>query len=125
MTKIRNVGPKSAAWLRQVRAAFWPGLDGSVYDLVEVEGTLFWARPKGVSIVDIPYSSEKRKKMKFAADLAEYDANILGLAHGRQRGCELYLKEIQTDREIFHEAVEKVVKDYLAIVKKAFDRANR
>jgi hypothetical protein len=114
--------PAVSAWLKQVRDVFWPELDASVYDLVEVDGLLFWKRPKGVSIVDVPYSSEKRKKMKFAADLAEYDANLLGLAHGRQRGCDLLLKAIQSDRGIFHEAVEEIVQDYLAIVKKAFNR---
>lgn len=113
--------PSVGEWLKRVRDVFWPDMDGSSYDLVDLDGSLFWLRPKGVSVVDIPYSSEKRKKMEFAADLAEYDANLLGLAHGRQKACERYLEEIKSDREVFHDAVEKVVQEYIQIVRRAYE----
>jgi hypothetical protein len=112
--------PAMNVWLREVREVFWPGLDGSSYDLIEVGGTVFWIRPKGAGIVDIPYSSEKRKKMIFASALADFDAHILGLAHGRQFAAEKYRDTILENREAFHEAVEQVVKDYLVIAKKAY-----
>lgn len=114
--------PATGVWLREVRAAFWPGLDGSSYDLTEIDGTLFWVRPKGQGLVDVPYSSEKREKMEFAADLAVFDANLLGLAHGRQRESARYLEEVQSDREAFHEAVETIIQDYLKIAKRAYNR---
>lgn len=112
--------PALNVWLREVRDVFWPEFDGSSYDLVEIGGTTFWVRPKGAGLVDIPYSSEKRKKMIFASDLANYDANILGLAHGRQLAAEKYRDTILENREAFHESIEQVVEAYLAIAKKAY-----
>ena len=106
--------------LNEIRLAFWPDLDGSDYDLVEVHGGgLFWIREKRVSLIDIPYSSEKAKKLDFLGELEIYDANQLGLAHGRQPGAHHYRAAIKADREAFHHASAWVENAYLDIAKQA------
>jgi hypothetical protein len=111
--------PSPQQRLKEIRDAFWPGLDGSDYDLVGLRGAgLFWIREKRISLIDLPYSSEKRKKLDFLDDLEIYDANQLGLAHGRQQNAHRYREAIKADPEAFHEATASVEKAYLAIAKK-------
>jgi hypothetical protein len=75
--------PPVHQWLSEVRQAFWPGLDGSAYDLIDLAGAgLFWIREKHVS-------------------LAIYDANVLGLAHGRQAQAAPYHALVEGDIEGF------------------------
>ncbi len=77
--------PPVKEWLSEIRQAFWPGLTGADYDLVTIAGGgLFWIREKRVSLIDVPYSSEKKHEVDFVMGLAAYDANLLGLAHGSQ-----------------------------------------
>jgi hypothetical protein len=77
--------PPVHEWLSEVRQAFWPWLDGSAYDLIDLAGAgQFWIREKRVSLIGRPYSSTKRGDIDFLEDLAMYDAYLLGLAHGRQ-----------------------------------------
>jgi hypothetical protein len=107
--------------LKEIRLAFWSGLDGSDYDLVGLRGGgLFWIREKRVSLIDIPYSSKEAKKLDFLDELEIYDANQLGLAHSRQSGAHRYHAAIKADPETFHQATERVEKAYLDIAKKAF-----
>jgi hypothetical protein len=107
--------------LKEIRSAFWPRLDGSDYDLIDVRGAgLFWIREKRVALIDLPYSSEDKKQIDFLDKLEIYDANQLGLAHGRQRGARDYRASINTSPEAFHEAIEPVAKAYLAIASKVF-----
>jgi hypothetical protein len=107
--------------LKEIRRAFWPHLDGSDYDLLDISGAgLFWIREKRVALIDLPYSSEDKKHIDFLDELEIYDANQLGLAHGRQRGAGDYRASIDTSLEAFHDATEPVAKAYLAIASKAF-----
>src|SRR5262249_43253501 len=102
--------------LQEIRSAFWPHLDGSDYDLIEISGAgLFWIRQKRVALIDLPYSSEDKKQVDFLDELEIYDANHLGLAHGRQHGAGDYRASIEENPEAFHDRTEPVAKEYLAI----------
>lgn len=107
--------------LKEIRSAFWPHLDGSDYDLIDLRGAgRFWIRQKRVALIDLPYSSEDKKQIDFLDELEIYDANQLGLAHGRQRGGPDYRASIEASPEAFHDTTEPVAKAYLAIAVKAF-----
>jgi hypothetical protein len=115
--------PPIEQWLSEIRRAFWPGLDGSDYDLINLAGEgWFWLREKRVSLIDVPYSGETHDQIEFLDELATYDANQLGLAHGRQAQAEAYCAAIKTDTEAFHNATEEVEKTYLALAQKALDQ---
>jgi hypothetical protein len=60
------------------------------------------------------------KKLVFLDELEIYDANQLGLAHGRQPDARRYHGAIKADSEAFHQATRPVEKAYLDIAKKAF-----
>jgi hypothetical protein len=107
--------------LKEIRLAFWPDLDGSDYDLVELRGGgLFWVREKRLSLIDVPYSSKEARKLDFLDELEIYDANQLGLAHSRQSDAHRYRAVIQADPEAFHKASEPVEKTYFEMARKAF-----
>ncbi|MGH9875563.1 MAG: hypothetical protein ACRD9S_24160 [Pyrinomonadaceae bacterium] len=113
--------PDWQTWLEEVRQAFWPAIEGSSYDLVKLEtGELFWLREKRVSLIDVPYSSSKNEKLIYAAGLAAFDANLLGLAHGRQKDGKKYLVVINQDLGAFHGATEAIVNEYIEAAKKAY-----
>jgi hypothetical protein len=113
--------PPVHEWLNEVRQTFWPGLDGSAYDLVNVpDNGLFWIREKHVSLIDVPYSSKKKSDTAFLEDLASYDANVLGLAHGRQAQAASYRTVVEKDPEAFHDAIKPVVKAYLELARRNF-----
>jgi hypothetical protein len=113
--------PSPQQRLKEIRLAFWPELDGSDYDLVELLGSgLFWVREKRVSLIDAPYSSKKTKKLDFLNELEVYDANQLGLAHDRQPGAHRYHEAIKADSETFYHVSRRVEKVYLDIARKAF-----
>ena len=113
--------PPVREWLNAVRRTFWPRLDGSAYDLVDIPGAgLFWIRDKHVSLIDVPYSSEKRSDIAFLDALASYDANLLGLAHGRQAEAAPYRAIVEKDAEAFHDATEPVAKAYLDLARETF-----
>ena len=114
-----QAGPQQR--LSEIRRAFWPHLDGSEYNLIDVSGAgLFWIREKRVALIDLPYSSADKKHIDFLDALEIYDANQLGLAHGRQREARDYRASIDASPEAFHDATEPVAKAYLAIASKAF-----
>ena len=122
-TAIYQPQPSVKQWLSEIRRVFWPGLDGSDYDLVNLAGDgRFWVREKHVSLIDVPYSSEKDNQIAFRDELATYDANQLGLAHGRQAQAEPYCAVIKADTEAFHNATEEVEKAYLELAQQAFDQ---
>jgi hypothetical protein len=113
--------PAIHEWLNEVRRTFWPGLDGSAYDLVDLPGAgLFWIREKHVSLIDLPYSSKKSSDIAFLDALASYDANVLGLAHGRQAEAGPYRAIVEKDAEAFHHATEPVAKAYLELARDNF-----
>ena len=113
--------PSAHEWLSEVRQAFWPGLDGSAYELIELVGAgLFWIREKRVSLIELPYSSTKSSDIAFMEDLAMYDANLLGLAHGRQAQAVPYYDTVKSDTEAFHDATEAVAKAYLVVARESF-----
>lgn len=106
-------------WLNNVRAAFWPGIDGSSYDLVSIGKKWFWLRRKEVGMLDVPYSSTKKKKVEFLKELSIFDANQLGLVHGRQPHSAAYLNAIRSDIDAFHKATNAVGDWYLEEAAKA------
>jgi len=113
--------PSVREWLTEVRRSFWPGLDGSSYDLIKLAGAgLFWIREKHVSLIDLPYSSNAGRDIAFLEALAIYDANVLGLAHGRQAQAAPYRAAVEQDREAFHDAMEAVARAYLEIARENF-----
>jgi hypothetical protein len=122
-TAIYQPQPPVKQWLYEVRRVFWPGLDGSNYDLVNLaQDGWFWVREKRVSLVDVPYSSKKNKETKFRHQLAKYDANQLGLAHGRQAQAEAYRAAIKADPEAFHTVTKVVEEAYLERAQQALDQ---
>jgi hypothetical protein len=107
--------------LNEIRRTFWPGLDGSAYDLIDLPGeALFWIREKHLTLIDVPYSSEKSSDIAFLDALAIYDANVLGLAHGRQAQAAPYRAMVEKDVEAFHDATEPVTKAYLEVARESF-----
>jgi hypothetical protein len=113
--------PRVPEWLSEVRQSFWPGLDGSAYDLIDMAGAgLFWIREKHVSLIDLPYSSDKRSDIDFLEALAIYDANLLGLAHGRQAQAAPYRAIVERDAKAFHDAMEAVARAYLDAARESF-----
>ncbi len=114
--------PPVHEWLNAVRQTFWPGLDGSAYDLIDLPGAgLYWIREKHVSLIDVPYSSKKSSDIAFLDELAIYDANVLGLAHGRQAQAAPYRAIVENDAEAFHDATAPVVKACLDVARESFD----
>lgn len=114
--------PPVKEWLAGIREAFWPGLRGADYDLVDIPGSgLFWIRPKKVTLINVPYTSQKKHEVQFVVDLAIYDANILGLAHGRQPQAAAYLSVIKKDSQYFHDATGEVEEAYLKLAKEVRD----
>lgn len=115
--------PPVKQWLAEIREAFWPGLTGVDYDLVTIEGGgLFWIREKRVSLINVPYSSEKKHDIEFVMTLANYDANLLGLAHGSQAQGAGYLAAIHSDSDRFHQATKEVERAYLESAREAFKK---
>lgn len=115
--------PPVKEWLSEIRQAFWPGLTGADYDLVTIEGGgLFWIREKRVSLIDVPYSSEKQHEVEFVMGLAAFDANVLGMAHGRQAQSPAYAAAIHRDPAAFHQATKDVERAYLESAKEAFKK---
>ena len=113
--------PPVHEWLNEIRRTFWPGLDGSAYDLIDLPGAgLFWIRDKHVSLIDLPYSSKKSSDIAFLDDIANYDANVLGLAHGRQAEATHYRAVVEKDADAFHNATEPVAKAYLELARENF-----
>ncbi len=113
--------PPVHEWLNEIRRTFWPGLDGSAYDLIDLPGAgLFWIREKHVSLIDLPYSSKKNSDIAFLDDIASYDANVLGLAHGRQAEATHYRAVVEKDADAFHNATEPVAKAYLELARENF-----
>lgn len=108
--------PQIGEWLQAVYDTFRPNLDTADYDLIEIKGKgLFWKRPKKISLID-----ELKDEFKTANALAIYDANLLGLAHGRQKQAAAYLAVINRNPEAFHKTVEETVDDYLSVAKRAY-----
>ena len=113
--------PPVKQWLSEIRQAFWPGLTGAEYDLLTLEGGgLFWIREKRVSLINVPYSSEKKHDVDFVIGLATFDANLMGLAHRGQPQSSGYLAAIHKDTAKFHRASKDVEKAYLDSAKEAF-----
>ena len=118
-TAIYRPQPPIKEWLKEIRGAFWPGLDGSEYGLVRIGGNRwFWLREKRVSLIDVPYSSKKSKRTEFRDRLARYAANQLGLAHGRQAQASAYFAAIKTDAEAFRLATKHGAVAYLSLARK-------
>ena len=119
-TALYQPQPPVEQWLKEVRGVFWPGLDGSEYDLVKLAGdSWFWVREKHVSLIDVPYTSKKNNRIEFRDELATYDANQLGLAHGRQAQASVYYRTIKTDTEAFRAATKEAAMAYLDVAQKA------
>lgn len=115
--------PAVKEWLSEIRQAFWPGLTGVDYDLITIAGEgLFWIREKRVSLINVPYSSEKKHEVDFVMHLAAFDANLMGLAHGRQAQAAGYSAAIHRDTKEFHQAIKQVEKAYLESARQAFEK---
>jgi hypothetical protein len=71
---------------------------------------------------DVPYSSRSKENIQFVVDLAVFDANLLGLAHGRQEQSKPYLAAIHGDRVKFHRATKEVERAYLDSARKVFQK---
>jgi hypothetical protein len=125
-TAIYQPQPDVEEWLKEVRGAFWPGLEGSEYDLVRIGGnSWFWRREKRVALIDVPYSSKKNKRTEFRDRLAKYDANKLGLAHHRQPQASAYFGAIKTDTEAFRVATKQAAIAYLKLARNVEARKGR
>jgi len=118
-TALYQPQPPVEQWLKEVRGVFWPGLDGSEYDLVKLAGdSWFWVREKRVSLIDVHYTSKKNDRIEFRDELATYDANQLGLAHGRQARASAYYRTIKMDTEAFRATTKEAAMAYLKVARK-------
>jgi hypothetical protein len=120
-TAIYQAQPPVEQWLKEVRGVFWTRLDGSEYDLVKLAGEngWFWLREKRVSLIDVPYTSKKNNRIEFRDELAAFDANQLGLAHGRQPQASAYHRAIKTDTEAFRATTKEAGMAYLKLARNA------
>src|SRR5215469_377422 len=116
--------PTVKHWLVEIRKAFWPGLTGAEYDLITLAGTLFWVREKRVSLINVPYTNQAKHDREFVVALAIYDANILGLAHGRQLAAAEYIKAIKQDPKKFHRTTKQIAETYLQLAEQALAKEN-
>ena len=114
--------PHVDKWLSHVRQAFWPGLTGAEYDLITLDGERYWIREKRVSLIDVPYSSQKQREIEFVLALAAYDANLLGQAHGRQVDSAAYTAAIRENLPKFHKATKETARAYLESAKHAMKK---
>ena len=114
--------PHVEKWLSDIRQAFWPELTGAEYDLITLEGERYWIREKRVSLIDVPYTSQKQRQVEFVLALAAYDAHVLGLAHGRQVDSAAYTAAIREDLPTFHKATKRVARAYLSYAKSAMKK---
>jgi hypothetical protein len=121
-TASYQLQPPVKEWLSEIRQAFWPGLTGSEYDLVTLDKEWFWIREKRVSLIDVPYSSQKQHDTDFVIALATFDGNLLGRAHGSQAQGSAYLAAIEHDEAAFHQATKEVEKAYLESAREAFEK---
>jgi hypothetical protein len=71
-----------------------------------------------VSLIDVPYESKKNNRIEFRDELATYDANQLGLAHGRQAQASAYYRAIKTDTEAFRATTKEAGVAYLNLARK-------
>lgn len=113
--------PPATKWLAEIRQAFWPGLTGAEYNLITLDSRLFWIRGKEVSLIDVPYSSQKKHEREFVVALAVYDANILGLAHGAQPQSEEYRRTIKYNLDEFQEATKSIGQAYLKLARSSWE----
>ena len=109
--------PHVDEWLAYIRQAFWPKLTGAEYNLITLDGGRYWIREKRVSLINVPYSSQKKEEIDFVIELAIYDANVLGLAHGRQADSAHYAAAIHKNIAKFHKATKNVTRAYLGSAK--------
>ena len=79
----------------------------------------FWVREKRVPLIDVPYASQKNKKIKFRDKLARFDANQLGFSHGRQPQASAYYRVIKTDTKAFRASTRHAGIAYLKLAEKA------
>jgi Uncharacterized protein conserved in bacteria (DUF2252) len=114
--------PHVDKWLSDIRQAFWPELTGAEYNLITLDGVRYWIREKRVSLINVPYSSQKKEEIDFVIALAIYDANVIGLAHGRQADSADYAAAIHKNVAKFHKATKKVMRDYLDSAKRVMKK---
>jgi len=121
-----GIQPPVKRWLTDIREAYWPKLSGSDYDLITIPGAgRFWVREKKVSLINVPYTSRKKSHVDFVMALAIFDANVLGLAHGRQAQGPACLAAIRHDTKAFHSAIKEAEKAYLLDAVAAMKKARR
>ncbi len=113
--------PAVKKWLAEIRQAFWPGLTGAEYDLITLDSKWFWIRNKEVSLIDVPYSSQKKQELEFVVALSVYDANILGLAHGAQPQSEEYRRTIKNNLDEFRDATKAMGQAYLELARSSWE----
>lgn len=114
--------PPVKKWLAEIREAFWPGLTGEEYKLISLDSKLFWIRDKEVCLIDVPYSSRKKRELEFVEALSVYDANILGLAHGAQPQSEQYRRTIKHNLDEFRDATKALAQSYLNLARSSWEQ---
>lgn len=109
---------------RELVETFWGGLsvrDARAYGVVELSGASYWMRPKGLSLLDIPYSSQSKKARKFVRELSLYQAFVLGQLHGSQATGGAYWRAVERDFESFYAGLQEFTKVYEQIAKQAYE----
>ena len=105
--------PERSAWLAEIQAAFWPGIDPRGYTLNEIQGKAYWIREKRPPVIDIPYANDKKAAVALVRHLAEYDAYLLGRAHGRQSPELAHLLDDPDEHQAFAGAIHAAAIQYL------------
>ncbi len=94
--------------VEDLRRIYWPGINPSIYGLVEVSGKKYWIREKKVEVLSYKNRAEED-------EARIYMANIIGLTQAQQQDGPKLLEGISKDPERFKDAVKKYVKDYLGL----------
>ena len=92
------------------------------YGVVDIEGRSYWMRPKPLSLIDVPYTSEKKSAQEFVRELSMYQAYLLGKLHGSQPQGRRFLRAIEKDPEAFYEAVRALSKEYQDLAQEVFEK---
>ena len=113
--------PPAGEWLNEVRRTFWPGLDGSAYDLVDLPGAgLFWIRKSTCRSSTCLIQAIKRRKSP-SWMLWRVTMPMCWVWHTGVKPKPLPTAPLsKKTRKHFHDAIEPVARAYLELARENF-----
>ena len=95
-----------------VRNAFW-GKDDSSYKLVTLETSVFWMRPKKISVFDIPYGQKSKKEHDLLLALVEWESYEYGRWIAKQDPGNSYVNYLSKNKDEILRSIRRFTNDYL------------